>query len=388
MTHYADLVIVGGGPVGAALALAAQAQGRDVLALEARGAEAAALVEVDERPLALSHGTRLILERLGVWQAITQATPIERIHISQARAFGRVQLEARDTGLPAYGYVVPYSDLLRAVTRAARERVPRYVLGARATAIRPDPNAAEVDFVREAGGSETASAPLVVVADGGGLVAGAEILTHDYAQTAVTARVSTTVPHGGTAYERFTATGPLALLPFGADVALVWTTTPERAAELAGLPDARFLAALQEEFGDRLGRFTGVRTRAVYPLILKYAREAVLPRTVLIGNAAQTLHPVAGQGFNLGLRDAWELGEIIAATEPEWLGQDNMLARVRTRRRIDRIASIRFTDFLVRVFSNDVPPVRFARGFGLAALDALPFAKNFLARRMTYGVRG
>lgn len=388
MTQYADLVVVGGGPVGAALALAVQAQGRDVLALEARAAEAAALVEVDERPLALSYGTRLILERLGVWQDLQHCTTIDRIHVSQAGAFGRVMLDARETGVPAYGYVVPYGELLKTLTQAARDRVPRYRMGARVTAVRPDVAAAEVDFMREPGVTETASAPLVVVADGGALVAGADINTRDYEQTAVTARVTTEIPHGGTAYERFTRHGPLALLPSGNMLALVWTTTAERAAELAAWPEARFLDALQNEFGNRLGRFLSVQGRAVYPLMLKYAREVVFPHTILIGNAAQTLHPVAGQGFNLGLRDAWELAEAIAGCEPEWLGQADMLARMRRRRMLDRRASIAFTDLLVRVFSNDFAPLRAARGAGLAALDTLPFLKNFLARRMTFGARG
>jgi 2-octaprenyl-6-methoxyphenol hydroxylase len=388
MNETADLVIVGGGPVGAALALALQPCGLDVLALEARGPQAPALTAGDDRPLALSHGSRLILERLGIWSALSAASPIARIHVSQAGGFGRVLMDAREAGVPAYGYVVPYGELARAFAAAMKARVPRYRTGARATGLRVDGNTAIVDYTLDGHVADSAAAPLVVVADGGGLVPEADVQTRNYGQTALTARVTAELPHQAVAYERFTAHGPLALLPMGTDMALIWTNTPERADELAALPDARFLAALQNEFGNRLGRFVAVGARTLHPLVLKYAHHAVLPRTILIGNAAQTLHPVAGQGFNLGLRDAWELAQELRRCEPEWLGQPDMLERVRRKRRIDRRASIGFTDFLVRVFTSGQPPVRVARGLGLAALDQLPFAKQFLARRMMFGTRG
>lgn len=388
MNETADVVIVGGGPVGIAAALALEPSGLDVLALEARPAETPALVAADERPLALSHGSRLILERLGAWDSLSSATPITRIHVSQAGGFGRVLLDAREAGVPAYGYVVHYGELLRVLAHAAQHRLARYRLGARASAVRAEGTAAVVEYTRENGIADTATAPLVVVADGGSLVSEADIQARDYGQTAVTARVTPELAHAGTAYERFTRHGPLALLPMGADMALIWTTAPERAAELAAMAEGRFLAALQDEFGNRLGAFRAVGPRSVYPLVLRYAHHAVLPRTVLIGNAAQTLHPVAGQGFNLGLRDAWELAEDLAACEPEWLGQPDVLERLRRRRRLDRRASIAFTDFLARIFTNDVPAVRVARGLGLAALDQLPPFKNFLARRMMFGARG
>ena len=388
MIETADVVIVGGGPVGAALALALQPCGLDVVSLEARSVQAPALVAAGQRPLALSHGSRLVLERLGVWDALASPTPISRIHVSQAHAFGRVLLDAREDGLPAYGYVVPYGELARALAHAVRQRVPRHRCGARVTAVQAQAASVSVEYGTEGGLADAVSAPLAVVADGGSMVAGADIVTRDYGQTAVVARVATGLPHGGVAYERFTRHGPLALLPMGEGMAVIWTTTPDRAAELAAISESAFLAALQSEFGDRLGAFVGASARTVYPLILKYARQIVLPRTVLIGNAAQTLHPVAGQGFNLGLRDAWELAEEIASSEPEWLGEPQMLERVRRRRRIDRIASIRFTDTLVRVFSNEIAPLRLARALALAALDQVPMLKTFLARRMTFGVRG
>ena len=387
VTDSADIAIVGGGPVGAALGLALESTGLDVLILEARSNDALTSSDADGRPLALSHGSRLILERLGVWGSIA-STPIGRIHISQAGGYGRVMLDARETGLPAYGYVVSYGELARALRELARRRLPRYRLGARVSAVRPGRAQAIVEYVQDDRDVASVTAALVVVADGGALVTGSHRQVRDYGQSAVTARIVTERPHGGSAYERFTRDGPLALLPLRDELALVWTTRPERAVELCELAEDRFLSALQSEFGDRLGALRGASGRAVYPLVLKFAQNVTLPHTVLIGNAAQTLHPVAGQGFNLGLRDAWELADEISACEPEQLGQDMMLARVRRRRRIDRRGSIAFTDFLVRMFSNDTAPLRAARGVGLALLDSMPPLKNFVARRMTFGTRG
>jgi 2-octaprenyl-6-methoxyphenol hydroxylase len=388
MSEHADIVVVGGGPVGAAVALALAGSGLEVLVLEARAGMSASVRDGDERPLALSHGSRLILERLGVWDALSTLTPIERIHISQAGGFGRVLLEARDTGLPAYGYVVHYGELAAALVAAARRTVPRYLDGTQVTAVQPGTPTAAADFVRGGGACGAARGALVVVADGGGRVEGQDVRQRDYGQCALTARISAERPHRATAYERFTRHGPLALLPAGEELALVWTTLPERAAELQALNERAFLDALQHEFGGRLGRFTAARARAVYPLTLKVMREATQPHVVFVGNAAQTLHPVAGQGFNLGLRDAWELAEVILATAPECIGDEAMMKRLRQRRTIDRRGSVLFTDFLVRVFSNDLAPLRAARGAGLALLDALPVAKHVLARRMTFGARG
>lgn len=387
MTESADVVIVGGGPVGAALGLALEPSGLNVLALEARGEGAQAPPEAAARPLALSYGSRLILERLGVWEALAGVTPIERIHVSQAGGYGRVVLDARAAGLDAYGYVVDYGRLDAALSGAARERMPGYRPRARVTAVHPGAAHALVEYVRD-GVECTVEAALAAVADGGASVASARMKTRDYRQSAVTARVRTELPHRHTAYERFTRDGPLALLPMGADMAVVWTMSPERAAELAAAPAEAFLQALQAQFGERLGLFRDVRGRTVHPLALRFAAEATLQHTILIGNAAQSLHPVAGQGFNLGLRDAWELATEIADCEPEWLGQAAMLAAAGRRRRLDRRAAVTFTDLLVRVFSNDLPPLRMARGAALAVLDSVPPLKAFLARRMTFGARG
>lgn len=374
----ADVVIIGGGPVGSALALALQPAGWRVVLLEAK-----AVATGDARPLALSYGSRLILERLGVWPALAaRATPIRHIHVSQQGGFGRVGLEADEAGLPELGYVIDYSVLAQELARAAQASVADCRVGARVESwCGGAPARVHYEI---AGVRRVLVAPLVVVADGSGAV---EADTVDYGQCALTARVVSEHPHNNTAYERFTPQGPLALLPDGKGWALVWTTAPARAQQLCEQDGPVFLAGLQREFGSRVGDFKSVSGRASYPLRLSRAPRVSLEHVVLIGNAAQTLHPVAGQGFNLGLRDAWELaghaqGATAASGSAEWL------QGYHARRNMDRGGGIGITHALVRIFSNDLPPLRIARGAGLTLLGCLPPLKNFLIRRMTFGIRG
>ena len=378
-TETADVVIIGGGPVGSALVLALQRTGWRIVLLEARTA-----ATIDARPLALSYGTRLILERLGVWPALAaKATPIRHIHVSQQGGFGRAGLEAAEAGLPELGYVIDYAALARELARATTEASAADCrMGARVAAWHGgDP--ARVDY-EMAGVQRTLTASLVVVADGSGV---ADADTVDYQQCAGTARVVSERPHNNTANERFTPHGPLALLPDGAGWALVWTTSPTRAQMLCELDAQQFLAELRAEFGSRVGDFTAVSGRASYPLRLRRAPRASPDHTVLIGNAAQTLHPVAGQGFNLGLRDAWELAEH-ARNDAAAPGSAAWLKAYHARRNIDRGGGIGMTHALVQLFSNDLPPLRIARGLGLTLLGCVPPLKNFLVRRMTFGARG
>jgi 2-octaprenyl-6-methoxyphenol hydroxylase len=374
-----DVLIVGGGPVGAAAALALGDRGLALGLVEPRDKP----MHADPRPIALAHGSRLILERLGVWDRIAPVTPIERIHVSQRGGFGRLALDAQEAGLPALGYVVDYgriADALRDELAVARDcRVIRSAV----TAVQPGIDSASACLDADSG---RITARLIVVAEGGAL-AGGPARVRDYRQSVVTARVGSTAPHGNVAYERFTPEGPLALLPMGAGLALVWTTVPERARELCELPDVVFLQRLQEAFGGRLGIFTGTGPRTCYPLSLKVAPGGG-PRLIAIGNAAQTLHPVAGQGLNLGLRDAWELAATAGNYGDNELGASIHLAAYRKRRYLDRSGGIGFTDALVRLFSNDIAPLKAARGLGLALLGAAPPAKQFLVRRMTFGTRG
>ena len=200
--------------------------------------------------------------------------------------------------------------------------------------------------------------------------------------------VQTELPHANQAFERFTPDGPAALLPKGDRYALVWTARPTDAQRIGELADAEFLAALYQHFGGRQGRFISASARKTFPLKLAYTPSEVDARIVRIGNAAQTLHPVAGQGFNIGLRDAWELASLCGDTQHEALGSATMMAAFVRGRRVDVLGGVGFTDFLVRVFSNDHAPLRHARGLGLLALDVFPPLKSFVARRMIFGARG
>jgi 2-octaprenyl-6-methoxyphenol hydroxylase len=374
-----DVLIAGGGPVGAATALALRGAGLAVGLIDASRPQ-----RLDPRPIALSHGSRLILERLGLWQAL-RPTPIERIHVSQRGGFGRVELDARQAGLPALGYVVDYGELAGALTRSLEADAGCRLVQGKVVALdaRQDVAVASFDAGR---GPEQATARLLAAADGGALTMPGR--TRDYHQAVVTTRVACSMPHRSVAYERFTPEGPLALLPMAEKLALVWTTAPERAQQLCELPEAAFLDRLQEAFGMRLGVFLGAETRSSYPLALKVAGRIAESRIVALGNAAQTLHPVAGQGLNLGLRDAWELAQTLRECERHEIGSAVQLERYGSRRRFDRGGGIGFTDALVRLFSNDIAPLKLARGLGLAALGAVPPARDFVVRRMTFGTRG
>ena len=212
---------------------------------------------------------------------------------------------------------------------------------------------------------------------------------HDYGQSALITRITCAAPQAHTAFERFTPQGPLALLPFQSGYELVWTAPHQIAQEMLAWDDVKFLRELQSQFGDRAGEFSSVGKRSCFALGLRRAPQlSPMPHTVLLGNAAQTMHPAAGQGFNMGLRDAWELAQEILDAKLEELGTEAMLATYRSQRRTDREAGIRFTDGLVRLFSNDLPLVSAGRAAALTALDCLPFAKKFVAKRMMFGANG
>jgi 2-octaprenyl-6-methoxyphenol hydroxylase len=335
----------------------------------------------------MSYGSRLTLERLGTWTRVEPATPILSIHVSQRGGFGRALLAADDVGLPALGYVVSYGRLQTALGEALASSGATLHTGASVDDIELGADHVAIRFRR--GDEEHAvRARLLAIADGGaslGKRAGAAIKVRDYRQEAIVATVATSKPHVHRAFERFTGDGPVALLPFEERYALVWTATPEAAARITGLNDRSFLERLQTHFGDRAGRFLSVAARARFPLALKYAANPVLPRSVLLGNAAQALHPIAGQGFNLGLRDAWELADLLLHRDDRDPGSAACLAAYRSARRLDRMAGIAVTDSLVRIFSNDFAPLRAARGAGLALLDIAPPIKRAFMQRMIFG---
>ncbi len=375
------MVVIGGGPIGCALAAALGRRGIDTLLLEARAQPAAAS---DARTLALSWGTRLILQRLGAWEALQAPTAILSIHVSQRAAFGRTELHAEEVGLPALGYVVAYSDLHRSLLEQARLAGVQVREGSTALDIDAGSDCTRVSIDAAA----PVSGRLAVVADGGASLAkaaGTRVASVDYRQCAVVGLVRTAQPPRNRAYERFTGEGPVALLPHGDEYALVWSCTPAVAPLLTALDDDGFIARLQNHFGDRAGRFLAVRDRTSFPLVLRFAWNTVMHRTILVGNAAQALHPIAGQGFNLGLRDAWDLCEILGADPTADPGDPALLSRYRRARRGDRIAGIALTDALTRLFSNDFTPLACARGIAVASLDLFPPAKHSLMRRMIFG---
>jgi 2-octaprenyl-6-methoxyphenol hydroxylase len=389
-----DVAIVGAGPVGSTLALALAAGGVDVAVLDGRGVGETGR---SDRSLALSLGARLILERIGVWKLLSASpqalTPIARIDISQAGGFGQVRLAAEEQGVPALGYVVSYRALQAAFDAALlREGVPvRH--GVEVSAVRGTPAHAVVELK---GGGDPIETPLLApilarlaaVADGTGeTIAAIARRRLDYGQVALVAKVWPAAPHDGLAFERFTPRGPMALLPEHDRYGLVWTATPDRARELLALDDSEFLAELVRHFGARIGAFTRVADRRTFPLVLEFAAEPARTRCVALGNAAQTLHPVAGQGFNVGLRDAWELAHAVLDSPRDEIGAPAMLKRYSRGRRTDRMSGIAFTHALVRLFGNDVPLVRWPRGLALTLLDAVPPAKRAFTHAMLFGMR-
>ncbi|MGE5738862.1 MAG: FAD-dependent monooxygenase [Betaproteobacteria bacterium] len=383
-----DVVIVGAGPVGAALALALRDADLDLVVVDAR---VQGQTPRGDRSLALSHGARLILERLGVWTPLN-ATPgavtaITAIDISQARGFGSVRLDASEQGLPALGYVVSYRALQQTFDDALRAAAIDVRFGMEVRTVTPATDAASID-TEGTSGQTTLRTRLAVVADGSAsMVRGIDRRRHDYRQTAVVASVALDHPHGGVAYERFTSDGPVALLPERDRYGLVWTQKPDEAARTLALSDAAFVSELAAHFGSRLRGFTGVRDRRSFPLALERARDTTVPHVVVIGNAAQALHPVAGQGFNLGLRDAFELAAVMVDSPREDLGNRAMLVRYARRRTRDRRAGIAFTHGLVHVFGNDQAFFRVPRGVGMTLLDSMPFAKRAFTHAMLFGMR-
>ncbi len=338
----------GAGPVGCVAALLLRGHGRAV-ALRARASRAP---EPALRPIALSHASRLILEEAGAWRRLA-ATEIAAVHVSQAGAFGRTVLGARDAGVPALGYVIDYGRLADALLGAVR--------------------AAGIELAPEG----DAGAALTVHAEG----AAEDATETRYAHDALVALVGAEPRSRSTAYERFTPQGPLALLPLEGRYGVVWGTREARA--LAETPDEIFLERLSFAFGRRAGSFVSVSDRAVFPLALRVRRPRIGAREVYVGNAAQTLHPVAGQGLNLGLRDARELARALAYSPDP--GAPEALARFDARRRLDAFATIGVTDALARMFLGANPLAGAARGIAMTILDACAPARRFFARRMIYG---
>jgi 2-octaprenyl-6-methoxyphenol hydroxylase len=377
-----DILIIGAGPIGLAAALRLSAQGHAVRILDARPENAA---RQDTRVLALSHGSRQLLETLGAWPA-GAATPIETIHISQRGALGRTELRHAEYGLPALGYVLPANALIAALSERLAAQKLHVEFDARVESLAAAPDHITLGLHSASGETRSAIGSLAVCCEGGINTAKDDdkLVSRDYDQHALLLRATPVGGHHNLARERFTPDGPIALLPLGRDYAVVWTVSPTQLAELKVLDDTTLLARLHAAFGGKV-RLTDLRERSSYPLTMRLRRTTVGARTVWLGNAAQTLHPVAGQGFNLGLRDVWELAETLRGSTDA--GAADVLARHARRRRADRWGTAGFTDSLVRLFSNDNTLLGHARGAGLLALDVLPPLRHFVAKRMIFGAR-
>lgn len=423
----ADITILGAGPVGSALALLlartapdparivlchawrggkprdaagpsnTDAAGTDESGAGASGAGASGAASApppassDPRALALNHGSRVLLEGLGAWPG--QGAPIHTVHVSQQGRLGRTLIRHTDFGVSELGTVHQYGRVQEAL-HAALEHAGITLLSGD-TAVITSQSADDVGIVQ---GRHAWRSRIAVQAEGGGYDNDpAALLQRDYNQVAVLALVRASRPCAAWAWERFTREGPLALLPIhaGAPVqdnndlySLVWCCRPEQASRLRAMSDADFSAALGSVFGARMGTLQAIGPRHTFALGMKWKRDIVQGRRVTIGNAAQTLHPVAGQGLNLGLRDAARLAQELspwqqaAHTDP-----GPLLQRFSRARRPDRLLTAAVTDFLPRIFATGRSPVEHAGGLALLALDTLPLLRRPLARHLMHGLR-
>lgn len=398
-TNDYDVVIVGGGLVGASLACALgslpEADTQRIAVIESFSFQSKQQPSFDDRTVALAYASRQIFSALGLWQSIESlgVAPIHHIHISDRGHIGVSHLDRHSVNQDALGYVAT-SRVLGQALHAKLQDLSNIHMLCPATVKQVEFNQASATLSIEHNDEIKAlRAGLVIAADGGDSLirqqAGVKILQHNYGQSALIANVRVDRAHQQLAYERFTSTGPMALLPT-TDIdgnnqrfALVWTEKPDQAERLQSLSDADFLTELQQRFGQRPGKFIQVGKRDVYPLKMLHAREHVRPRLAFIGNAAHTMHPVAGQGFNLGLRDVAVLAQVITDA---WRGQRDIgsmavLREYANWRRRDHVQTMATTDTLVRLFSSSFPPIQLGRNLALLALDMLPPLKKIMTRQ-------
>lgn len=390
-----DILIAGGGMVGASMALALSGLDLDVAVVEPTPVRSDAQPSYDERATAFSAGSRAILEQMALWPDLAEhATPIEHIHVSERGRCGISRLHAADEGVEALGYIMPNRVYGAALHGALRERSGVTMLcPASVESVTIEKAWAHVQL--KADGRDVATrAKLLVVSDGARSPLrerlGVDVSVHDYQQSAIIANVTPSEHHGYWAYERFTSQGPVAMLPMSAGrVGAVWTVAAEAADSALELDDATFLHSLQALFGYRLGRFLRAGRRFAYPLKLLRAERQVGPRFAVIGNAAHALHPVAGQSFNLSLRDVATLAEVVGDTigRGEDPGAIAALERYAARRRRDQRLTVGITDGLMRAFAPRFAPLAAARNLSLLGFDVLPGVKHLFARQ-TMGLAG
>ena len=393
-----DIVIAGAGMIGLSLALALAPLRLRVAIVEPIPRSAAAQPSFDDRTTALSRSSQRTYEAMGLWEQILAAsTPITHIHVSDQGRFGFSHIDAEEQGVEALGYVV-INRVLGNVLRTASDNVASLdmLCPARIVATASNPERVTVTVAADATEREL-SCSLLVAADGSRSAVrdllGIAASHVQYGQQAVVGNLQPEQPIANRAFERFTAQGPLALLPLGSDRAgFVWTVSEGDAARVLALDDNAFLSELQAAFGNRLGRFARVGKRAAYPLTLSKASCLTAQRAVLVGNSAHGLHPVAAQGFNLGLRDVAALCDCIADTleargAAADLGDDALLERYATWRRSDQRKLVGFTDGLVRLFGHSSGPVRALRNMGMLGFDLVPGVRSLFAKH-TMGLAG
>ncbi|MEW8212586.1 MAG: 2-octaprenyl-6-methoxyphenyl hydroxylase [Candidatus Thiodiazotropha taylori] len=384
-----DILIVGGGMVGASLAHALSGHGYKIGVIEAWPLSSSSQPSYDDRVIALSWGSRLILQAMGVWHGIEAvAQPILDIHISDRGHFGFTRLNHHQEGVDALGYVVTAKSLGNALLRELDQRQDvELICPAQLKSFAVSDNGVEARIEQD-GHERRINARLLVAADGGDSLVrrflSIPLKEKSYGQTAIIANLSCDREHQSVAYERFTDTGPLALLPMTDErLSMVWTAEDHQVAELMGLSDQAFLNRLQDRFGYRLGRLERLGKRVAYPLRLRQAAEQVRPRIALIGNAAHAIHPVTGQGFNLGLRDVAGLADLLveAAQHGRDPGDLELLNEYRQWRERDQNRVAAITDSLARLFANPFGPLRLMRNLGLVGLDLMPGLKHQVARQ-------
>lgn len=389
-----QIAIIGGGLVGASLALALQAGARErqwkIVLIEPYAPGDSYQPSYDARGSALSYGSQLIYQRLGLWKAIApRAEAIKNIHISDRGRFAAARISASEEGVPALGYVVENAWLGHCLWAALDSDVVEWRCPAQVEHMQ----ALSDGYQLRLDDGSSIDCDLAILADGGrsGLreQLGIHAKSTPYGQTALISNISTALPHQGLAFERFTDDGPLALLPLPDNrCVLIWTREPKEAQRLYDLPDQQFLHELQKCFGYRLGAIQQVGSRHLYPLSLVASSEQVRANLVVLGNAAHSLHPVAGQGYNLSLRDSMALADCLLAG-PETPGDLATLQRFQNKQQLDQAFTIGFSDQVTRLFSNGQPWLASGRNLGLLGLDLLPPAKRWFARQaMGLGVRG
>ena len=385
-----DVAVAGGGAIGAALACALADSGATVLLADPWSCAAESSPAFAPRPLALSLASERVLASLGVWEVLApHATPIESIHVSEAGRFGATRLQAAECGVGRFGSVVAAGVLGTALHDAVARRGAVHRTGGRIVDASVCAGLLASRVTGEADGvSWSFQASLLVVADGGRSklreALGIDTTVRDYRQCAIASVVAVRTPRARAAFERFTPCGPVALLPMGGSrYGLVWSCVEEQAQRLAGLPEPEFAEELATVFAGRLGGFDSVGERMVFPLRLVRADAIVSERVVVLGNAANHLHPVAGQGFNLGMRDVACLAELMAAAHRDGSnpGDASVLERYRQWRGPDHTAVAWFTDVLVDIFGHRFSPIASLRAPALVALDLVPPLKRVLARR-------